>query len=222
MFEKIRWEDNFQTLVTYKQSRLLDWPSDPGTVGNPDLNTDQTGYYRDGRFRHLGQKPENELMGLLYTTLNNTFYPVTVPASYARHRFWRQTTVATLTGTQIYRSPSPYMLGYELDEDIDNGYRPAGLMHLSSTNISGVIKEVSIDGSGMDLVSGNLDHHMSLYRAPSGAYVWATGSIFFAFALDAFHERSHVNVEIADTQVQQATVNMLADMKASHQAWCLL
>ena len=45
-------------------------------------------------------------------------------------RFWRNTGVATL-GTGRRRPPSAPTLGYEWDEDLDNGFRPAGVFRLS-------------------------------------------------------------------------------------------
>jgi hypothetical protein len=209
MFEKIRFEDDYRTIAAYKQSRLDYWPTDPGTTGNPLTNTDQTAYFRDGRFRHLGLIPENELMGLIYTTMNPD-QSMTVPAAYGKLRIWRNTPIAALAGTSLYTTTAK-MLGYELDEDVDNGFRPSGLIRLSSTHISGITHEMSVHGTGEDLASGSIDHHMTLYRAPSGALVWATGSIHFATALDPYYE-TLLPVATDDGVIQQATVNMFADM----------
>lgn len=216
MFEKVRFDSNYRTMTAYKQSRFTEWPADPGLTGNPLTNPDQTAYFRDGRFRHLGNIPENKLMGLLYTVntaWNKTGF--TVPARYSKLRFWRNTAVAGLTGTQIYKGTSLHMLGYELDEDVDNGFRPGGLIRLSSTHFNGKIThEPSVMGSGEDAYSGSMDHHMTLYRAPSGALVWATGTIWFSSALDKVHESLYPTEETDDVVLQQATVNMFADMKA--------
>ena len=51
-------------------------------------------------------------------------------------RFWRNTRVAALTSG--IATLSAESLGYEWDEDLDNGSRPAGLVHLSSTTVPGV------------------------------------------------------------------------------------
>ena len=50
-------------------------------------------------------------------------------------RFWRNTSIATLAPGQTATLP-PDMLGYEWDEDLDNGARPPGSMRLSSTTRS--------------------------------------------------------------------------------------
>ena len=52
-------------------------------------------------------------------------------------RFWRNTSVATLAPGAFATLPIG-TLGYEWDEDRDNGFRPPGLMRLSDTTVSGV------------------------------------------------------------------------------------
>ncbi len=42
-------------------------------------------------------------------------------------RFWRNTPVATLAPGTV-TTLSPESLGYEWDENLDNGFRPAGLV----------------------------------------------------------------------------------------------
>ena len=59
---------------------------------------------------------------------------MTVPAAEGKLRFWRNTGIATLAAGQIATLPAG-TLGYEWDEDVDNGFRPAGLMQLSSTTV---------------------------------------------------------------------------------------
>ena len=57
-------------------------------------------------------------------------------------------------------------LGYEWDEDIDNGFRPAGLIDMSSTTETP--PQVMADYQE-DLAAITLTHHLTLYRAASGA-----------------------------------------------------
>ena len=48
-------------------------------------------------------------------------------------RFWRNTpNVSALTGGQVWTGARRGTLGYEWDEDLDNGFRPAGLVRLST------------------------------------------------------------------------------------------
>ncbi len=61
-------------------------------------------------------------------------------------RFWRNTSVATLAAGQTATLPTD-VLGYEWDEDLDNGFRPAGRRPLSTTTVSGVqyLQDYGID-----------------------------------------------------------------------------
>lgn len=213
MYERVRMEDDYQSVVSYKQSRLSNLPIDPGPEGDVAISTEQTSQFRDGRFKHLGNVPENQTTGLLYMIMTGSSSRFTVPANFAGLRFWRNTAVAKLRGTAIYRAENPHMVGYEADIDMDNGYRPVGLVKLSSTHITGAWRLGSPYGEQYDSTSGDEDHHMVFYRTRGGSYVWATGLIFFAFALDNVHDRYGNNDHRADPVLQQATVNMLADMK---------
>ena len=61
------------------------------------------------------------------------------------------------------------------------------------------------------VAAGTTTHHLTLYRAPSGALVFSAGSIQWAWGLDQEHDGDGA---AADPRMQQATVNLLADMKA--------
>ncbi len=87
-----------------------------------------------------------------------------MPAEYARLRFWRNTEVAKLEPGQravLLKG----LLGHEWDEDLDNGFRPPGLLRLSETTIDNV-PYVQDCGSVFD--SGTATHHLTLYRHASG------------------------------------------------------
>ena len=110
-----------RTIVCYKDS----WESakiDPGR-GLADVA-------RPGVRAHAnGSRPENALTGTLYMS-NFTDLAITVSA--------REGKIAALAG-HVARQPAagatatlaPHTVGYESDEDLDNGFRPAGLMRLS-------------------------------------------------------------------------------------------
>ena len=54
---------------------------------------------------------------------------------------WKSTAAATLaSGKSLTLAPGAGTLGYEWDEDVDNGFRPAGELDLSSTTVSGLQK----------------------------------------------------------------------------------
>jgi hypothetical protein len=50
-------------------------------------------------------------------------------------RYWRNTSIAGLGLGQVATMPTG-TLGYEFDEAPDNGFRPAGLMDLSTTTLA--------------------------------------------------------------------------------------
>ena len=52
---------------------------------------------------------------------------------------------------------------------------------------------------------------MTLYRAASGARVFGAGTVQWAWGLDANHDRGSA---AADARMQQATLNLFADMGA--------
>jgi hypothetical protein len=119
-------------------------------------------------------------------------------------RFWRNTPVATQSAGQTI-TLAPNTLGYEWDEDLDNGVRPGGLFHLSTTTHS--VTNLLIDfGNTYD--TGVATHHITMYRAPSGALVFGAGTVQWAWGLEGSPDgTAGVNVSM-----QQATVNLFADM----------
>src|SRR5262249_14936821 len=58
---------------------------------------------------------------------------------------------------------------------------------------------------------GSSTHALTLYRAASGALVFAAGSVQWSWGLDGDHNDS---ASTPDPSMRQATVNLLADMKA--------
>jgi hypothetical protein len=192
-----------RTLVCYKET-LSDAKVDP--------SSEWTGTWRDPRFTPPavgGGQPENSLTGQLFRAINPVNAPdfeIEVPHDYAPLRFWRNTDVAQLDANEkVVLTEST--LGYEWDEIVDNGYQPAGTVKLSRTTATA--NEVLID-NGSTYVRSAMTHHMSLYRAPSGALVFGAGTVQWAYGLDENH-RSDPGTA-TDRNIQQATVNLLADM----------
>ena len=121
----------YRTLVCYKETHanaVID-PQDPPTW---------TGTWRDPRFSPPadGGRPENALTGTIFMVNGGSDTDAitgagrrrqdAVLAQHERRRRSRRAQTATLpTGT----------LGYEWDEDLDNGFRPAGLIDLSTTTL---------------------------------------------------------------------------------------
>ena len=210
VFWRTRWEaasdgTPYGTLVCYKES-LENAKTDP--------SPEWTGTWRDPRFCPPGRGggvPENSLTGTLFRAINpidDADFAIEVPAQFARLRCWRNTAVAALAPGQV-RVLSPATLGYEWDADVDNGYRPAGLVRMSET--TQVAAQVLQDYAGT-YIEAPLTHAMAMYRAPSGALVWSTGTVQWAWGLDEYHRNRPDAAVPTDVNMQQLTLNVLADM----------
>ena len=85
------------------------------------------------RARQRRRQPENALTGTAYMANFTTTCAITVhagrgqAAAVAQHR-----RCADLAAGQT-ATLAPHTVGYESDEDLDNGFRPAGLIQLSTT-----------------------------------------------------------------------------------------
>jgi hypothetical protein len=221
IFWKTRWENSidgtntaYRTLVCYKETLI---GTAGGGVTDPADPPTWTGTWRDPRFSPPadGGFPENALSGTLFTvngpgTDNPGNLSVQVPAADGKMRFWRNTAVASLSPGSTYVMP-PGTLGYEWDEDIDNGFRPAGLFHLS-TAMYILTTDLLLD-FGATYGAGTATHHIDMYRAPSGALVLGAGSTQWSWGLDSNHDNPFFSPNAAaDPNMQQATVNLFADM----------
>ena len=211
VFWKTRWENSidgtgtpYRTLVCYKE-----------TAANRKIDPTPTwtGTWRDPSYSPPadGGRPENALTGTLF--MNNDTgvpYAITVPSDDGKMRLWRGTSIAALATGTVATLPIG-TLGYEWDTDPDNGFRPPGLVRNSTTTLTtaGVLQDY-----GTVYGNGTLTHYLTFYKAPSGARVFSSGSIQWAWGLDANHDRGNA---AADPRMQQATVNVLADMGAQAQ-----
>ena len=127
VFWKTRWENSidgsgtpYRTLVSYKETHANAKIDPPTRTSGP-----APGATRASARPADGGRPENALTGTLFT-VNCCTTAMTVPAADGKLRFWRNTRVATLGRGRDARPSAPAPLGYEWDEDLDNGFRPAG------------------------------------------------------------------------------------------------
>ncbi|MGY3565803.1 N,N-dimethylformamidase beta subunit family domain-containing protein, partial [Sinomonas sp. RB5] len=204
IFWRTRWEPSQagpttsgRTLVCYKDTHF-NQPTDPVTW---------TGTYADPRFGTSGGagNPQNALSGQFFN-VNRGTTDITVPAQYAKLRLWRNTAVANLTGSQSVTLGSGLgTLGYEWDLDADNGFRPAGLFDLSSTTYTN--SQVFTDYGTNTQDGQTATHHLTEYRAPSGALVFGAGTVQWSWGLDNSWTGGNT-----DTNMKQATINLFADM----------
>ncbi len=213
-FWRVRMEDSLdaaatplRTMVCYKET-LADAKIDP--------SPEWTGTWRDPRFSppSNGGRPENELTGQLFRAILPVSAPdkrIVLSGEFAGCRLWRNTPVASLEPGDT-RNLAPNTLGYEFDVDADNGFRPAGLIRLSSTEAEAPL---ILQDYGATYIPGTVTHHLTMYRASSGALVFATGTVQWSYGLDDYHLADEGTP--TDPVIQQATLNVLADMGAQPQ-----
>ncbi|WP_183604892.1 DUF4082 domain-containing protein [Rhizobium fabae] len=199
---KVRWQSSidgsgqaYRTMVCYKET----WgtSTDPSNVG--------TGTWRDPRYADPGQEPENALSGTMFQVDAYRQDTISIPYDYSNLRFWRNTDVSQLNEGQTY-SLVQNLLGYEWDSDVENGFRPDGLINLSLSSVS---VDTYLRDYGTTVGSAVATHSLTMYRAESGALVFGAGTVFWSWGLSDNHQGPATST---DRNVQQAMVNMFADM----------
>lgn len=205
VFWKTRWEDDadgvpYRTLACYKDT-LAGAPVDPAGVW--------TGTWRDARFSPPldGGRPENALTGTRFGAQGFTDHAIEVSAAEGRLRLWRHTSLAS-SAPGDSATLAVGTLGYEWDVcPVDS--RPPGLVTLSATEIS--TPDLLLD-EGATFGPGVATHHVTFHRHPGGALVFSAGTAQWAWGLDAVHDTHGSTSGPADVRMQQAVVNLLADM----------
>ena len=134
-----------------------------------------------------------------------------IPAADGKMRLWRDTSVANLAPGGTATLPED-TIGYEWDEDLDNGSRPAGQVRMSSTTVD---VPQYIQDYGSNYGQGRATHALTLHRDENGAgpdsLVFGAGTVQWSWGLDSDHDRGNA---APDGRMQQATVNLFADMGA--------
>jgi hypothetical protein len=166
-----------RTIVGYKETALS---SDPILAdGNPGNDHLATTRWRDIPVL----RPEEQLIGVMYTAT-----PVDGDIVIANASHWAFAATGLSNGDRL-----PGLLGYEVDRM--QGFGPAGVVLLAESPF------VTTD----DFESGL--SHMTIYRAASGAWVFATGSIQWSWGLDDFN--SSARGSRLNPSAQQITRNIL-------------
>ncbi|PUA79779.1 N,N-dimethylformamidase beta subunit family domain-containing protein [Nocardioides currus] len=214
MYWRVRWEPSidgsstsYRTLTSYKET----WQ-----FGKVDPSAEWTGTFRDPRYASQANGaglPENAVTGTIFKA-NHDDLALTVDAREGRLRLWRNTSLAGLPAGES-RQLTPSTVGYESDEDLDNGFRPPGLIRLSTT-VGPTPQYVHGFGNLEEptyIRPGTTTHHLTMYRAASGALVFGAGTVQWTWGLDDTHDAPGTPPP-ADDRMQQAQVNLLADMGA--------
>lgn len=188
-----------------------------------DAITDQvnpgiwTGSWMDPTFDSVTDphEPQNSMTGTLFVVNDGPSpvgTPFTVPYGDSLDRIWRNTSVAQLQPGQT-ATLGDYELGFEWDEDVDNGYRPAGEIDVSSTTEE--VPQLLVD-EGNTYDPGTATNSLTEYRAASGALVFSAGMVQFDWALSGYHDGYTTGTYGFNSRpvlaVQQMAVNLFADM----------
>ncbi|MDR3647902.1 MAG: fibronectin type III domain-containing protein, partial [Acidimicrobiales bacterium] len=214
-----------RTVVSYKETHNEPpYGTSPNQYDPSDPPT-WTGSWRDPQGAGSGgDSPENSLTGQYFIVnssgQNNN---IAVPYQYANLPVWKNTAVAKLTstsppvqlgtnlGTITDDSPGFGTLGYEWDVDADNGFRPAGEIDMSSTTVTTTGSFVNDYGTVPTSNNTTETHHLTLYRAASGALVFGSGTVQFSWGLNN-NNPIQDGTGASDPNMQQFVVNLFAMM----------
>ncbi|MEV0411341.1 DUF4082 domain-containing protein [Streptomyces sp. NPDC050448] len=199
-----------RTLVCYKETKL----SFPQPNGIPDPSGIWTGTFMDPASATNGRpfQPENQVTGSLFSVNGYRSDAITVPGSFAKMRLWRGTTVASLTPSQTATFPTG-TLGYEWDSDVEDAARPPGQIQLSSTAVDINDGKLRLD-YGNTYGNGTATHSLVAFRdQTSHALVFGAGTVQWSWGLTNMPTGNPDNAVVTeDKRMQQATVNVFADM----------
>ncbi|HKV32266.1 MAG TPA: N,N-dimethylformamidase beta subunit family domain-containing protein [Candidatus Dormibacteraeota bacterium] len=131
-------------------------------------------------------RPEQPLMGVQYTSQvswgNNVGYVVTNSSS------WVYSGTGFVDGSVV-----PGIVGYEMDRFYPDYPAP-------NATTRTILSQSSFTGS-----NGPDYSNASIYRAPSGAWVFAAGTMGWANGLDGYYQ----NTDLTDWRIQRTTANLL-------------
>ncbi|MBT2450730.1 DUF4082 domain-containing protein [Streptomyces sp. ISL-43] len=199
-----------RTLVCYKETKL----SFPQPNGIPDPSGIWTGTFMDPASATNGRpfQPQNQVTGSLFSVNGYRSDAITVPGAFAKMRLWRNTTVANLTPSQTATFPVG-TLGYEWDSDVEDAARPAGQIALSSTTVDINDGKYRLD-YGNTYGNGTATHSLVAFRdQTSHALVFGSGTVQWSWGLTNMPTGNPDDAVVTeDKRMQQATVNIFADM----------
>ncbi|MCJ0874387.1 DUF4082 domain-containing protein [Streptomyces sp. AP-93] len=199
-----------RTLVCYKETKL----SFPQPNGIPDPSGIWTGTFMDPASATNGRpyQPQNQVTGSLFSVNGYRSDAITVPGAYAKMRLWRGTTVANLTPSQTATFPVG-TLGYEWDSDVEDAARPPGQIAMSSTTVDINDGKYRLD-YGNTYGNGTATHSLVAFRdQTSGALVFGSGTVQWSWGLTNMPTGNPDDAVVTeDKRMQQATVNIFADM----------
>ncbi|MGJ5673033.1 MAG: N,N-dimethylformamidase beta subunit family domain-containing protein [Nostochopsis sp.] len=178
-----------------------------------DLDTENPGASAaTNKFRSVqNQRPENALLGIMYGSDTSDIYGgYNYVVTNSNDPYYKNTDLKD--GDQL-----ALLVGYEWDFKVDNGSSPSDLVTLSeSTVVPASLLPTFDEPDGEKTLPADQDFtkaHSVRYTASSGAKVFASGTVQWAWGLDS----DGVSPAREDNRAKQITVNILADMGARPQ-----
>jgi hypothetical protein len=196
-----------RTLVSYKMTKMAQNP--PNGIADP--SGQWTGTWQDPAGAGKGgNKPQNQITGTLFSVNGYRHDAITVSSEFKNMRLWRDTQIKNLGDGEVATFPVG-TLGYEWDSDADNASRPPGAVRFSSTTLQITDGTMLLD-EGNNYGNGVATHNIMMYRdESSGALVFGSGTVQWSWGLSTLHNGP---ASAEDKRMQQATLNLLADMGA--------
>ena len=190
-----------RVMACYKR----DWALDP-------VAQQQGASAATNKFRSVqNQRPENALLGVMYgSDTTNIYGGYNLTVTNSTDPYYANTGLQN--GDQL-----SLLVGYEWDFIVNNGSTPPNLVTLSESTVqpAGLLPTFD-EPPGEQALPANQDFtkaHSTRYTASSGAKVFASGTVQWAWGLDS----DGVSPAREDIRVKQITVNILADMGARPQ-----
>ena len=158
-------------VTSYKDPQL-----DP--INNPDLKTDL--------WRNVG-RPEQTLIGIQFSTLNDFTTDGSANGDFVVQNtyHWVYNGTGFADGDVV-----PKIIGYEIDTFFPNTPKPVGQGYT-----------LLAESPFVDFANNVENAHASIYQAPKSAWVFATGSLSWNWALD--------RPGFVDTRIQKMAANVL-------------
>ena len=184
MYWQIRFEPNAAGVADRVEVGYKDFATDTTPPGpDPQWNVNNAIVTTNWRADPVN-KPENAVMGVMFEdqTLNQQSYPFVVQNASN----WVYAGTGFVNGSSV-----PGIVGYEYDKVFSNGLTPAGLTVLGNSPLVGANNE-------------NSDANATLYYAPSGARVFAAGTIEWSWGLADIQSNTYAN-----SGIQTMTANIL-------------
>jgi hypothetical protein len=189
-----------RVITCYKDRNLDPVNNTSSGVYNPSLTTVT---WRDS----LLNRPEQQLIGIMYTSYIDANNPA---LSYVVRNSTTSSGQKVYAGTGFTDGSSvPGVLGYEMDRQFTEYPTPATVP--GNSVVPGTYTLLSL--SPFTDVSRNADHaNSSIYQVSSGAWVFASGSMYWNWGLDDYVPPASITtyaVAAPSAGLQTATANIL-------------